>query len=127
MPIAMLRAPRSRQVTIANRVSPFPFGLGWHPFFVRAAATRIGFRARGVWETDATGLPTRHVLEPPQWRFDPARDPGVATIDNVFTGWDGEATLANVDRGIAVTIRADRAMGCIEVYAPGKSYLALGR
>jgi aldose 1-epimerase len=115
------------KLTIANPgTTAFPFGLGWHPFFVRTAATRVGFRAHGVWETDATCLPTRHVLEPPQWRFDPARDPGVATIDNVFTGWDGEATLADVDRGIAVTVRADRAMGFLVVYAPaGKSYLAL--
>jgi len=30
----------------------FPFGLGWHPFFPRDRATRLGFKADGVWETD---------------------------------------------------------------------------
>ncbi len=115
------------KLTIANPgAAAFPFGLGWHPFFVRGPATRIGFRARGVWETDVTSLPTRHVVDPPQWSFDPARDPGVATIDNVFTGWDGEATLADADRRILVTVRADCAAGFLVVYAPtGKDYLAL--
>jgi aldose 1-epimerase len=71
-------------------------------------------------------LPTRHVVDPPQWRFDPAREPGAATIDNVFAGWDGEATLADADRRIIVTVRADRAAGFLVVYAPaGKDYLAL--
>ncbi len=115
------------KLTIANPgAAAFPFGLGWHPFFVRTPTARIGFRARGVWETDATSLPTRHVVDRPQWNFDPARDPGVATIDNVFTGWDGGATLADADRRILVTVRADCATGFLVVYAPtGKDYLAL--
>ena len=102
----------------------FPFGLGWHPFFVRTAP-RIGFRARGVWERTRPACRRRHVSSHRSGGVSPPGS-GVATIDNVFTGWDGEATLADVDRGIAVTVRADRAMGFLVVYAPaGKSYLAL--
>ena len=120
-------ASLSLRLTIVNPGPvAFPFGLGWHPFFVRSAASRLGFRARGAWETDATCLPTRHVVHPPRWRFDPARDPGDATIDNIFTGWDGEATLSDADRGIVVTVRGDRAMGFLVVYAPeGRDFLAL--
>jgi aldose 1-epimerase len=93
------------KLRIANPgASAFPFGLGWHPFFVRSATTQIGFRARGVWETDATRLPTVHAAVPSEWRFDPARSPGSATIDNVFTGWDGEATLFEKP-GIAVNLQ----------------------
>jgi len=115
------------RMTIANPgVSMFPFGLGWHPFFVRGAATQLGFRAHGVWETDATRLPTAHAAVPPEWRFDPPQEPGAATIDNVFTGWDGEATLLDADRRIAVTVRADSAQRFLVLYAPeGRDFLAL--
>lgn len=120
-------ATLSLKLTIANPgAAAFPFGLGWHPFFVRSAATRLGFRAGGVWETDATRLPTFHTVEPPQRSFDPAREPGEATIDSVFTGWDGEATLVDAERRIAVTLRADSAMGFLVVYAPeNREFLAL--
>jgi aldose 1-epimerase len=107
------------KLTIANPgASEFPFGLGWHPFFARRAGSRLGFRARGVWETDETRMPTVHAAVPRQWRFDPAREPGTATIDNVFTGWDGEASLIDGDRNMAVSLRADRAMGFLVMYAP---------
>ena len=55
-----------------------------------------------------------------------ARSPGSATIDNVFTGWDGEATLADEERRIAVSLRADRALNFFVLYAPeGRDFLAL--
>jgi aldose 1-epimerase len=115
------------RLTIANTGGEaFPFGLGWHPFFVRAATTRLGFRARGVWETDATCLPTAHAADPSQLRFDPPREPGKATIDNVFTGWDGSASLSDPGRRIEVAVRADRAARFLVVYAPqGRDFLAL--
>ncbi|MEO8676016.1 MAG: aldose 1-epimerase [Casimicrobiaceae bacterium] len=115
------------KLTIANAgAAAFPFGLGWHPFFVRGPRARLGFRAGGVWETDDTRLPTVHAAVPPSWRFDPARPPGNETIDNVFTGWDGEATLDDAGRHIAIGVRADRAAGFLVVYAPeGKDFLAL--
>jgi aldose 1-epimerase len=114
-------------LTIANPgTAAFPFGLGWHPFFVRGAATRLGFRARGMWKTDATRLPTMHAVGPLAFGFDPAREPGGETIDNVFTDWDGEATLSDADRRIAVAVRADRAAAFLVVYAPeGRPFLAL--
>ena len=115
------------KLTIANAgKAAFPFGLGWHPYFVRGPRTRLRFRADGAWETDATRLPTVHAAVPPSWRFDPAREPGSGAIDNVFTGWDGEATLDDADRHIAITVRADRAAGFLVVYAPeSKDFLAL--
>lgn len=115
------------KLTIANPgPSAFPFGLGWHPFFVRNASTKLYFRARGVWQTDATRLPTAHTAVPPEWRFDPSRTPAGTTIDNVFTGWDGGAALVDGDRRIAVNLRADRAMSFLVLYAPkGGDFLAL--
>ena len=131
-----LAARRSRRrgatlalkLTIANPgAAAFPFGLGWHPFFrPRLRRARSGF-ARA-----ASGKPTRRACRRgmssirPQWRFDPARDPGVATIDNVFTGWDGEATLADADRRISSPCAPIARQAFSSCTRPtGKDFLAL--
>ena len=120
-------ATLSLRLTLANTGdTAFPFGLGWHPFFVRSNASRLAFHAGGVWQTDATRLPL--ALEPalPGGPFEPARDPGADTVDNVFTGWDGAATLDDAERHVAVTLAADRAASFLVVYAPkGAAFVAL--
>jgi len=121
------RATLTLKLTLANTGhSAFPFGLGFHPFLVRGPSARLGFRARGVWRTDATRLPL--ALEPmlPGGPFEPPRDPGTDAIDNVFAGWDGAAVLDDARRRIAVTLAADRAASFLVVYAPeGAAFLAL--
>jgi len=99
---------------------PFPFGLGFHPFFARTPATRLAFRAGGVWSTDATMLPTK--LEPAlrEGSFETARAVGAATIDNVFTVWDGRATLRDESRRLDMALTADRAATFLVVYAPAR-------
>ena len=110
------------RLTLANTGdAAFPFGLGWHPFFVRSKATRLGFRAQGVWMTGATQVPTTLAPALPGGPFEPARDPGPALIDNVFTGWDGAAMLDDADRRIAVALAADRAVSFLVVYAPERA------
>ncbi len=117
----------SARITIANTgAKPFPFGLGFHPFFPRTATTTLGFRADAVWETDATQMPTRRVAIPDAWRFDPPKAVAGVALDNVFAGWQGEATLVDPARRIAVTIAADRAAGFLVVYVPaGRDFLAV--
>jgi aldose 1-epimerase len=112
-------ATLSLRLTVANTGdTAFPFGLGWHPFFVRSEATRLGFRARGVWMNDATQLPTTLAPALPSGRFEPARDPGPVAIDNVFAGWDGTAALDDTKRRVEVTLAADRAASFLVVYTP---------
>jgi aldose 1-epimerase len=104
----------------------FPFGLGWHPFFVRTGRTEIGFLADAVWQTDATQLPTHRIAIPRDWCFAPQRSPGAGPIDNVFTGWRGEAKVRDPDRGIEVEIAADRSCSFLVVYVPpGRDFLAI--
>ncbi len=97
---------------------PFPFGLGWHPYFPRSDATVLGLRASGVWQTDATQLPTTLVAASGDWSFDPPRAIGAAALDNVYTGWDGEVWLVDASTRMKTTIRADRACAFVVVYAP---------
>ena len=115
-------ATLSLRLTVANTGgTAFPFGLGWHPFFVRSKATRLGFRARGVWMTDAMQLPTSLAPALATGLFEPARDPGPAPIDNVFAGWDGTAMLEDAERGVEVKIAADRAASFLVVYTPAEA------
>ena len=73
---------------------PFPFGLGWHPFFPKTVDTTLGFASSGVWENDATQLPVARVDVPARWRFDPPRALDALALDHVFESARGTATIA---------------------------------
>jgi aldose 1-epimerase len=105
---------------------PFPFGLGWHPFFPRNAATRLGFVAAGVWQTGPTRLPTRFVPVPSGWDFGAPRAIAETTLDNCFAGWRPPATIAWPDRGLSVGIHADVGCDHLVVYVPpARDFLAV--
>jgi aldose 1-epimerase len=95
----------------------FPCGLGWHPFFPRTPATRLAFAARGFWQTDGTGLPTR-CTRPEPWGFAAGRDLDGVTLDNVFAGWEGSARLSDPARGIVTVLSATAPCRHLVVYAP---------
>lgn len=114
-------APRAVRLvvtlTLANTGrEPFPFGLGWHPFFVRDAATRIAFRAARVWRNDPTQLPQRLVAIPRAWDFANARELDDIALDNVFVGWVGTASIHQASA--LATLDADRACSRLVVFAP---------
>ena len=96
---------------------PFPFGLGFHPFFPKDASTQLHFAAAGVWRNDPTQLPQALEAIPDAWRFDPPRALDAIALDNVFTGWNGTATLADAAQA-STRIDADRALSFLVVYAP---------
>ncbi len=98
----------------------FPFGMGWHPFFPRNADTRLGFHADGVWENDDTMLPIRRLAATGMFDFDPPRRIDDSTLDNVFTGWQGAASLDYPDSGHAVRVRGDTASPFLVVYIPSR-------
>jgi aldose 1-epimerase len=114
-------------LTIKNTgPTPFPFGLGWHPYFPRDATTTASFAARSVWLNDATHLPERRVDATGSWDFASLHPLGDDTIDNVFCGWNGMATLHSPARGIVTTIEADSACQWLVVYAPAdRDFVAL--
>jgi len=102
---------------IANRsAEPFPFGLGWHPYFVKGAQTRLRFAAAGAWLTDATVLPVRHVPIHAQWDFAGSREVCDLRIDNVFTGFAGEAVLDDVALPFTTHLEGDSASTYLVVY-----------
>ena len=114
-------------LTISNTgAAPFPFGLGWHPFFPRNAATVLGFVADGAWQTDPTLLPTRLDPVPPAWDFSVPRPIAATTLDNCFAGWRPPATLRWPDRGLSASISADEACDHLVVFIPpDRDYFAV--
>jgi len=96
----------------------FPFGLGWHPYFVRDLETELGFAAGGVWHTDPSRLPTRFDAVPPQWNFDPPRPIGATVLDNCFAGWRRPVTVRWPARKLTAQIAADPACDYLVVFVP---------
>jgi aldose 1-epimerase len=121
------RAALVATLTLRSRASePFPFGLGWHPYFPKLPDTTLGFDADGVWRNDAGLLPVQRDAIPAEWCFEPARVLSGAVLDNVFTGWRGTARLTQPSLGMRVTVEADRACAYLVVYAPpGAAYVAI--
>jgi aldose 1-epimerase len=104
--------------------APFPFGLGFHPFFPKHASTQIGFAADAVWLNDAAMMPVTKDAVPAPWRFDPLRGVGDAVLDNVFTGFRGTAIVD--DAFASRRIDADGALAFAVVYAPeGRDFVAV--
>ena len=119
-------APRAARLVVTLTLvntgrEPFPFGLGWHPFFVRDAATRIAFRARRVWHNDATQLPQRLLAIPRAWHFARPREIGEVALDNVFVGWNGIASIHQPTTATRTTLDADSACSRLVVYAPARA------
>jgi aldose 1-epimerase len=113
------RAVLTAALTIENTGSTaFPFGLGWHPFFPRDPTTTLEFDAAGIWINDETGMPIERLDAVDEWSFNAPRTFGDKTIDNVFTGWTGAATLVSAERGVVTAIEADSTCDRLVVYAP---------
>lgn len=78
---------------------PAPAGLGWHPYFVKRAGSRIAFGATGRWEMGPDKLPT-HRQESPGLDV-PCEG---LDVDHCFDGWDGVAELR--DQRLRTRIRS---------------------
>jgi len=90
-----------------------PYGMGWHPWFTRSAATSLHLNATQRANHTARGLPES---------FTPctgiaADEAGLIGLDNFFAGWDGVARLITPAGTITLTATADFAAG-VQVYAP---------
>jgi aldose 1-epimerase len=93
--------------------APTPYGMGWHPWFTRNAASSLRLKATQRASHDARGLPQN---------FTPctgiaADEAGLIGLDNFFGGWDGVARLITPAGIITLTATGDFAAG-VQVYAP---------
>jgi aldose 1-epimerase len=92
---------------------PFPFGLGWHPFFARPAGTRLRFRADTLFARDARSLP---VAAQPSPGVD-GDEAAYAGLDTPFAGWEGLAEISRPD--LLLRLQATGAWSRnLQVFAP---------
>lgn len=94
-----------------------PVGLGWHPYFVKRAASRIAFEASGMWQMSHEKLPTD--LQDSQGLN---QDCANLAVDNCFEGWSGATDL----RDEAMQIRIDSDMRRLVVFTNAeKDFVAI--
>jgi len=86
-----------------------PMGLGWHPYFVRRARSRVHLELQHRWDADATKLPIKRV---PQSALD--ADVAVLDLDNCYDGWSGPARI----RDERLTLRMNSSLQHAVVYTP---------
>ncbi len=79
----------SQTLSITNQDSkPAPVGLGWHPYFVKRARSRVAMTATGRWEMGDDKLPTHRQ---PVTGLD--ADCRFLDVDHCFDGWAGVVYL----------------------------------
>jgi aldose 1-epimerase len=98
--------------------APMPAGLGWHPYFPRAAGTRLTAEVGAVWVTDRETMPT--ALAPPAAGADPSRGIAVDTtrLDNCFVGWSRRAIVEWPERGARLLMTAEPPLDYLVVFTP---------
>jgi aldose 1-epimerase len=113
--VALAPAGMTLAVSVANTGDAhFPFGLGWHPFFVRPPGTRLAFRAATLFGRDARTLPE----EPRDSTGIEGDEESFLGLDTHFAGWDGQAEIS-FSGGPTLRLAAEGAWaGNLQVFAP---------
>jgi len=113
--VALARQGMTLSVAVTNIADePFPFGLGWHPFFVRPPGVRVAFRAATEFGRDMRTLPE----EPRETGGIDGGEDAFLGLDTHFAGWDGRAEIALPD-GPLIRLAAEGAWAAnLQVFAP---------
>jgi aldose 1-epimerase len=104
-----------------------PGGIGFHPFFVRDADSRLTCRAQTVWRMDAEILPLERIPVPPEWDFSGGRKVNDVALDTAFEGWDGRATLVWPQRRLRLDLKASQTLAhhLVLYLPPGQSFFCV--
>jgi aldose 1-epimerase len=96
-----------------------PAGLGFHPYFPRTPEVSVTATTTGVWLTDAEIMPTERTAVPPGWELSAGRRVADVVLDNVFTGWSGDAVVTWPERAARLTLSATQPLlSFLVVYTP---------
>jgi aldose 1-epimerase len=118
---ALRRGTLTATLAVENR-APFalPYGLGFHPWFLRHPGTQVRAAAERVWLEDERHLPTgvQFVESRPEWNFSEHRKLPRKWINNGFDGWSRHAEILQPEDGIAVSLDASPELGVYMLYSP---------
>ncbi len=106
---------------------PMPLGFGLHPYFPRSPRCRLRAKVSGFWEADAEVMPTRHVPVPTTLDLNRGLALNDVVIDNVFTGFAGEAVIDWPERATSVTLTAGPELRQLALYVPDAATQLLER
>ena len=94
-----------------------PFGLGWHPYFIKRAHSHITFQAAGRWEMGEDKLPTHYAAV---GGLD--ADCAALNVDHCFDGWHGAVEL----RDPVLRARLRSSLGRLVVFThPSRDFVAI--
>ena len=94
-----------------------PVGLGLHPYFPRTARCHLSAEVAAMWATDDEVMPTSLTVADP--RLGDAGLPiSTTALDNVFTGWQRQATIVWPEHRAALRVDADLPLDFLVVYTP---------
>ncbi len=93
--------------------APLPYGVGLHPWLARDEQTWVRADVQGVWLNGANPLPDRHTNDlPATWTLQDGVSARGTLINNVFSGWEGKASIGWPERGLQLDVLMEG------VYAP---------
>lgn len=110
----------SMRLEVINRGIRLPFGLGFHPWFVRDQETRLTAPADHVWLEQDDHLPATvdPVADHPDMNFNSSRLLPTRWINNWFSGWNRRATIDWPARNVNATIVATDVLDQYVVFSP---------
>ena len=114
-------APQGVKLTLSLRNqgdSPMPAGIGFHPYFPRAAQTVLHALHCGECCNDADGLPHRIDLRQRPIDWWDGGPVGSRFVDGVYVSRSGPVTIIWPERQLAVRMDCDPAFAHTTIYVP---------
>lgn len=109
-------------VTTNTGLQSLPFGVGFHPWFVRTARTTLQFGAKGYWSEDESHLPKSfHPISTGDFDFSSPHALPADWINSGFIDWSGSANIIWHERGLGVTVSADAPLSTLILYSPSET------
>lgn len=120
MTYALDGAALDMRLSVVNHGIRLPFGLGFHPWFVRDPDTSIEASATDVWLEHEDHLPKAlvPVREYEDMDFNIARPLPARWINNWFSGWNGRALIDWPSRHVGARITASDVLDKYVVFSP---------
>ena len=85
-----------------------PAGLGFRTCFARTPEATLTARTSGVWRTGPDMMPTERTSVPAEWDLAAGRRVAGLELDNVFTGWDGRASVSWPEHRARLALEGER-------------------
>lgn len=107
------------RLSVANRSGlALPMGLGHHPFFPKAAGTRLRAKADRFWTERAGHLPDQSRPIPRNLDFESANPLPRRWLNNAYEDWDGKAVIEWPEHDLCLEIEAGPPFRHFMLYMP---------